>query len=372
MRVSGIVKLWLVDGGVPHYREMVKLGREVMRALVEELGEEETVRRFTDPSWLSSLACVLGFEWNTSGQTTVTIDAIKEGINEGGFGVKILGGKGAEMKNVGIEAERFTREFGWSGEEKERLLRSSRLSLKVDSAALQDSYAVYFHAIVLSSRGCFAVINQGMNVDDRTARRYHWSDSSVNVDSPHIAIVSDTLKRLVLDLTARDSRDFRSACLNILTDTPTSSLMRDLAEVNRILSGQRRLDEMDRNVGLRSIPKYLRPPRRLDFCVLKSAASSSGCFEEFLLSPKIGAASLRGLAYIANLIYGSSVSWKDPVKYAYAYGTKSGRPYYVDRRRMLRDAYLLRDAVDAAKVGDRTKIAALKRIATILSLHDRS
>ncbi len=133
MERVGSARLWLVEGSVPHFREMVELGREIVRALVEVHGPAETVRRFSDPYWLTALACVLGFEWNTSGQTTVTLKALKVGLHERDIPVRIVGGKGEEMRWVPYEAGRELRKIGV--EDAGELISASRLTCSVDESA---------------------------------------------------------------------------------------------------------------------------------------------------------------------------------------------------------------------------------------------
>ena len=71
---------------------------------------------------------------------------------------------------------------------------------------------------------------------------------------------------------------------------------------------------------------------------------------------------MRGLALISELIYGEKPSWKDPVKYSFAYGGKDGVPYPVDRKAMDESIQILRRAVEDAKLGDKEKLNALNRL----------
>ena len=48
------------------------------------------------------------------------------------------------------------------------------MSAKVDSTALQDGYQVYQHNFFFDRSGHWCVVQQGMNVTERHARRYHW------------------------------------------------------------------------------------------------------------------------------------------------------------------------------------------------------
>src|ERR671918_2738233 len=112
MRQTGIAHLPLHGGRAPAwlFQRMVRLGREIVRLIVEDHGPEEILRRISDPHWFQSLGCVLGFDWHSSGVTTTVCGALKEGLRglEKELGLLIAGGKGAtslrtpdELTNIG-------------------------------------------------------------------------------------------------------------------------------------------------------------------------------------------------------------------------------------------------------------------------------
>ncbi|MEM4302831.1 MAG: DUF763 domain-containing protein [Candidatus Caldarchaeum sp.] len=363
MKRSGSATLWLAEGSVPHFREMVELGREIVRALCDFMGPDEVARRFADPFWLTSLSCVLGFEWNTSGQTTVTLKAIKQALAGTEVPVRVLGGKGSEMRMAQLEAARVLSEIGV--EDVGELRRVSRLTCAVDEAALQDSYNIYFHAAIVSESGKWTIVNQGMNTENLTARRYHWSSEvGATVQEPHTEIVSDRVEEIVLDMTSKQSTETRKTIIEMLSDTPPSRINEDLAQAKALMKKQCLLDRGP-SMEVERLPQHLMPPRKLDEETLR-AVKNVRKFEELLTTSGVGPATVRGLAYVTCLIYGSKASWKDPVKYAYAYGTKSGRPHYVDRKGMLESAGILREAVVRARMGEGEKIFALRRLAALV------
>src|SRR5207244_12555504 len=99
MRQTGIAHLPLHGGKAPAwlFQRMVKLGREILRLIVEDYGPEEILTRISDPHWLQSLGCVLGFDCHSSGVTTTVCGALKEGLQgrERELGLVIAGGNGA-------------------------------------------------------------------------------------------------------------------------------------------------------------------------------------------------------------------------------------------------------------------------------------
>ena len=70
------------------------------------------------------------------------------------------------------------------------LIRTSRLIAKIDSALVQDGYDLYLHGFFATADGDWCVVQQGMNPEQREARRYHWGSDRVAgfLDSPHTAI----------------------------------------------------------------------------------------------------------------------------------------------------------------------------------------
>jgi uncharacterized protein len=76
------------------FLRMCSLAGEVVEAIVYEHGSEEFLRRIADPNWFQAFACVLGFDWHSSGATTVTTDALKVALSPERHGIAVAGGKG--------------------------------------------------------------------------------------------------------------------------------------------------------------------------------------------------------------------------------------------------------------------------------------
>ena len=85
-------------------------------------------------------------------------------------------------------------------------------------------------------------------------------------------------------------------------------------------------------------------------------------YEELLSVKGVGPATVRGLALVAELVYGEAPSWEDPVKFSFAYGGKDGVPYPVDRKAMDESIEILKQSVQEAKIGDREKLQSLQRL----------
>jgi hypothetical protein len=82
MHRTGIAERPLHGGKAPPwlFQIMVKLGREIIRLIIEDNGPEEILRRISDPYWFQSLGFVLGSDWHSSGVTTTVCGALKEGL----------------------------------------------------------------------------------------------------------------------------------------------------------------------------------------------------------------------------------------------------------------------------------------------------
>jgi hypothetical protein len=85
-------------------------------------------------------------------------------------------------------------------------------------------------------------------------------------------------------------------------------------------------------------------------------------YEQLLAVRGVGPATVRGLALVAEIVYGAPPSWKDPVKYSFAYGGKDGIPYPVDREAMDESTQILKNAIENARIGNNEKLKSLQRL----------
>jgi hypothetical protein len=107
----------------------------------------------------------------------------------------------------------------------------------------------------------------------------------------------------------------------------------------------------------------LNMPRNINWDTLSRAYEFQPRYYEELLSVKgVGPATVRGLALVAELVYGEAPSWEDPVKFSFAFGGKDGVPYPVDREAMDESIEILKQSVQEAKIGDKEKLRSLQRL----------
>jgi hypothetical protein len=368
LKKAGLAELPLHGGRAPAWlvKRMIKLADCIVSIIVEEYGREVFLRRLADPYWFQAFGCVLGYDWHSSGVTTVLTGVLKSAVKPSELGLAVCGGKGRASRRAPTEICSAGEALGLSTARIEELKYASRMSAKIDNSALQDGYQLYHHAFFLTEDGRWAVIQQGMNAASRTARRYHWLSDNVTefVVEPHAAIVSDQRSPIALDMTARKSEGCRRASVDIVKDNP-GKVARMLRSVLR--NKQRTLEEwipaaQGDSLALK-VPKFLSMPARINWEAIRRAYEfQPRNYEELLSIRGIGPATVRGLVLVSEIIYGEEPSWRDPVKYSFAYGGKDGVPFPVDRRAMDESIRMLEDAIRNARLGDKERLRSLQRL----------
>jgi hypothetical protein len=346
---------------------MKKLANEIVTIILDEYGTDNFLRRISDPFWFQAFGCALGYDWHSSGVTTVVTGILKEAILPEEHGIAVCGGKGKISRQTPLEIENIGNRFGFSNGDIDALRYASKMSAKIDNAAIQAGYQLYHHAFFVAEDRKWAVIQQGMCLKDRTARRYHWLSENVSsfVVEPHNAIVGEAKRDAALNMTAKESEDCRKASVDI-ADEPTQKVMQMIDPTNqKILDEWLPLDP-DEPVKKQRMP-CLSMPININWKALREAYEfQPRHYEELLAIKGVGAATVRGLALIAELIYGTKPSWKDPVKYSFAYGGKDGVPFPVDRKAMDESIQMLKQAIEESKIGNKDRILSLQRLRKFL------
>jgi hypothetical protein len=355
---QGVANLPLHWGSAPRwlFTRMTRLARAITEVIVAEYGAEEFLHRMADPFWFQSFGCVLGFDWHSSGLTTTLCGAVKEGIKdlEGDLGLFIAGGKGRASRKT---PEEISAKSGPFGLDPAPYVYASRMSAKVDSAALQDGYQIYHHVFLLTRTGKWAVVQQGMNTDTRWARRYHWLGEKVEsfVNEPHSAISCDHTAT-VLNMVAPESDRSRQVSAE-LAGQPPDKLIREL----------KRLQELSLPEHHPVLTSDIRPDR-IERTLVKTYEHPPEDFAALLMTPGVGPKTIRALALIAELTYGAAPSCRDPVSYSFAHGGKDGYPYPINRTHYDRSIAIMEKAIRAARLGDSDKLNALKRLESWMTL----
>ena len=364
---TGTANLPLHGGKAPSWLtgRMRGLAREIASIIIDEYGTAKFISRLSDPYWFQAFGCVLAYDWHSSGVTTVVTGILKSALSPEEHGVAVCGGKGKTSRKTPSDIATVGEKFGFSEQTIKSLTYTSKMAAKVDNTAIQAGYQLYHHAFLVTEDEKWAVIQQGMSEEDRSARRYHWlSDNTKNfVVEPHNAVVGNTKREKALNMVARASEGARKASVDLAKE-PTRKLM------NLIQSNVKPLDQASLQDWLpktsdpwRQTLNTLNMPRNINWDTLSRVYDFQPSNYEELLSIKgVGPATVRGLALVAELVYGEEPSWEDPVKFSFAYGGKDGVPFPVERRAMDESIEILKKSVEAAKIGEKDKLHSLQRL----------
>lgn len=347
----GIATFTLDYGKCPKwlFERMVKLGREMTRVLIDEYGPDEFIRRIADPVWFQSLGTVLAFDWNASGLTTILTAAMKEAIRgeERALGVFICGGKGKTSLKTPDEIKNWGGRLGLATQKTNSLVYNSKMAAKVDSALIQDEFQIYHHSFFFSRGGAWAVVQQGMNTESQTARRYHWFSENAKdlIREPHAGIVSDAKADSVLNLTAEQSEKARITSTELISQS-FPALMKDikiLREHSSPLSKMAKLEKNGRQMTLLRlentefkthpvITEDFSKSKYLEKILAKLCYEQPENYEKLLATQGVGPKTVRALSLVSEVIYGARPSYEDPARYSFAHGGKDATPYPVDKK----------------------------------------
>jgi len=231
------------------------------------------------------------------------------------------------------------------------------MSAKVDSAAVQDGYQLYHHCLIFTAQGNWAVVQQGMNEANRYARRYHWLSEQVEdyVVEPHSAICSEA-RGATLNMVARESEEARQVAAGLAKEKPG----RLVKELEKISSAKSLHLPAEHKILVADLH-----PQSLERLFLKAYERQPEDFKTLLAMEGVGPKTIRALSLISELLYGTPPSSRDPAKFSFAHGGKDGIPYPVDRENYERSIEILRRSLSQARLGNREKLEATKRLSAI-------
>lgn len=343
----------------------------ICQFIVDEFGTTELLRRLADPVYFQALSNVLGYDWDSSGSTTVTCGVLKSVLDIETHGVIAAGGKGHASRKT-PEQLRALEDYGLDGA---RLVEYSRMTAKVDNAAIQDGYQLYQHVFFVDVDENWTVVQQGLNAINRDARRYHWSSEKVSsfIERPHSGMISGEIMDETLDMTAQVSEECRRVSIDLIKEEPRK--IKRLFENLKPYGQTTLIPWMEEQGEVVQLPAYKVIPKRMDWSAVRRAYETQPRdYEELLAIRGIGPATVRGLALVAEMIYGAPPSWSDPVRMTFAFGGKDGVPFPVPRKNYDEAIEFMETALEEAKLGRRDKVVALKRLREFAPpiLHDSS
>lgn len=370
---GGTVPKWLAD-------RMMQMGSLIIESIITNFGKKEVLVRLSDPLWFQSLGAVMGMDWHSSGITTSVMYALKRGINKRAkdFGLCVCGGRGKYSRRTPDELMFLADATGLDGT---KLINSSKLVAKVDSTAVQDGFQLYMHNFVLSNEGDWTVIQQGMNIESKTARRYHWSSENLKsfVEEPHTGITGEN-QGLILNLTAKDAKETRSHILDFSKENPDkmikeiqnvfkheeninkiNSIKNDniLIAQNKTIASETRSIVMPHHHEVRAKDVNL---KRLGAVLATAYESQPQNFEGLLLTPGLGPRTIQSLTLVSEVIYGTPSRFTDPARFSFAHGGKDGHPFPVPLKIYDDSIRILHESIERSKLGYKDKSECIKRL----------
>ncbi len=365
---TGSANLPLHYGRVPFWlaERMAKLGAIMSQAIIHHYGRDEFLRRLAHPFWFQSFGAVMGMDWHSSGITTSVLGALKRGLTplSKELGVHVCGGRGKYSRQTPQELISIGSRVGFDGQQ---LAQTSRLVAKVDSAAVQDGFDLYLHGFIVTDDGKWTVVQQGMNVINKQARRYHWLSEGLTsfIEAPHAAI-EGRHQGNIINLTDQRAEISRSKQIELLKTLPPERILAELSK---------RENNIANSFATTQIPlPFLDMPahhevRAENICTKRlhgniAAAINSGPedFSELLLTPKVGARTILALAMVAEIIHGAPYRFSDPARFSIAHGGKDRHPFPVPVKVYDETIRVLKKAVQEAKLDQNEKLDAIKKL----------
>jgi uncharacterized protein len=349
MKRSGVADLPLHSGRVPQWlaERLTKLGTAVAEIVIHDYGPSSFLSRLSDPFWFQALGAVMGMDWHSSGITTAVIGALKCGLASRAdeLGIYVCGGRGKFSRNTPQELRSIAERRGFDGD---ALVRTSRLTARIDNNAIGDGFQIYLHSFIVASNGEWAVVQQGLNDRSSMARRYHWHSASVRdfVTEPHNAIVGEH-QGTIMNLVDVQAKPAQTALLDIAQEKPEKTL-----QAARHLRMPSHHDVRSQTIDL----------KRLGAVLAVAYERELHGFAELLLLEKLGPRTLQALALIAEVVHGTPSRFADPARFSFAHGGKDRHPFPVPLKTYDESLNLLRTSLDQVKLGDKEKLDGFRRL----------
>ena len=404
---TGTVPKWLAD-------RMMVMGTLIVESLVQNYGVDEVLVRLSDPLWFQSFGAVMGMDWHSSGITTSVLYALKRGLNPRAkeLGLYVCGGRGRYSRQTPDELLQISDLEGLDGD---ALVRNSKLVAKVDNNALQDGFQLYQHNFIVSKSGNWTVVQQGMNSETKTARRYHWCSSDLRsfVENPHTGVVGEN-RGQILNLTDSAAQTTRSSITELSRENP-DRIIKEIEQVGKPANEYLFLG----NTGGGSLPlartSLLATPsprgaapktpaqpelfddlpspapqpaivsaptasrhiilpahhevtaadvdlKRLGAVLATAYENQPQNFESLLLTKGLGPRTLQSLTLVSEVIYGTPSRFTDPARFSFAHGGKDGHPFPVPLKIYDESIRILRDSIEKSKLGYKEKSDCIRRL----------
>ena len=403
VRNSGYADLPLHTGTVPKWLadRMMVMGTLIVESIIENYGIDEVLVRLSDPLWFQSLGAVMGMDWHSSGITTSVLYALKRGLNPRAneLGIYVCGGRGKYSRMTPNELLSIGEKTGLNACQ---LVNNSKLVAKVDNNAVQDGFQLYQHNFIVSKDGNWTVVQQGMNANSKTARRYHWCSSNLNsfIEEPHSAVVGQNFGKII-NLTDKEAKNTRNSILD-LSLQDTQKVIKEITQIGKpereilVMSGGK-VQTINKSSKVMMQPelfeeyspqiihnqneqvievkgRHIIMPhhhevreedvdlKRLGGVLATAYENQPKTFEELMLTPGLGPRTLQSLTLVSEVIYGTPSRFKDPARFSFAHGGKDGHPFPVPLKIYDESIRVLRDSIEKSKLGYKEKSDCIKRL----------
>ena len=328
---------------------MSLLGGAIIETIIMDYGKDVVLEKLSDPFWFQAFGSVLGMDWHSSGTTSV-MGALKKSLNPRfrDLGIYIAGGKGKHSRKTPAELIALADMTGLNGNE---LVKSSRLTAKVDNNAIQDGFQLYLHTFVVTDKGQWAVIQQGMNDGNEMARRYHWNSAQMQsyTTEPHTSIYGKN-SGLILNLTHVDADRSKNAMLDIVKEQPEMMMQK----IQQLIMPSHH-DVRTEDINLKRLGSVLGLAHEKD---LRD-------FDSLLLLEGVGPRTIQSLALVSEVVHGTPTRFADPARFSFAHGGKDGHPFPVPLKVYDETIQHMEQSIQKAKLGNKDKKEAIKNLSCV-------
>jgi hypothetical protein len=208
-----------------------------------------------------------------------------------------------------------------------------------------------------------------MQDETSLARRYHWLSEGLTsyLDAPHAAI-EGRAQGSIVNLADRRAAAARARSLAVLADLGPDRVAREAAK----LEPQAAKPVAD---DAPLLPHLIMPAhhdvrdedvvaRRLRGNLAAAADRAPVDYADLLLTPGVGARTVKALAMVAEVIHGAPCRFTDPARFSLAHGGKDGHPFPVPLKAYDETIRLLKSAVEKARLGRDEEMGAIRRLDT--------
>ncbi|BCS90833.1 MAG: uncharacterized DUF763 protein AF1496 [Candidatus Micrarchaeota archaeon] len=330
MRIMEITSLPLHDGKAPRWllSRMQRLSDILVSYILDNFGSSWLIERLTDSLWLQALSCALGYDWHSSGTTTVTLAVIKRSLSNNEE-LRVAGGKGKAAMNINNDIEEISKSFDLDSS---KLLNINRLVFKINSTMVYDNIGMYHSSMLISREGRFGIIQQGMM--SSYAIRFQILDSSLDnkdiTNETNRSIYADSSYESI-DLTFNKNLNIKKEILELINnDIDTINTFRFHIFPKR----HQLIKEIDLSADARRV-------------LMELSDRGIERIEELIDAKGIGRKTVRSLALLASLLYDDEIYKRDPFLYAYTVGGKDGTPYRISLKHYDELIATFNDIIDA-------------------------